>query len=73
MLGGNFVLLVRLSMLCLVCSFCFFVVITSHFPDVDDRCFFSMFAIDQRFSSLFFNPEYIVSSSILWIGIIGVL
>ena len=36
MLGGNVVLLMRLSVSCLACSFYFFVVITSHFPDVDD-------------------------------------
>ena len=36
MLGGNVVLLMRLSMSCLASSFCFFVVITSHFLDVND-------------------------------------
>ena len=72
MLGGNVVLLMRLHMSYLACSFCFFVVITSHFSDVDDRYTFSMFVTEGRFSILSFKPEYIVSSSMLWIGMIVV-
>ena len=73
MLGENVVLLMRLSISCLACSFCFFVVITSHFPDVDDRYVFSMFVTEGIFSSLYFKPEYLVSSSMLWIGMIVAL
>ena len=73
MLGGNVVLLMRLSISCLACSFCFFVVITSHFSYLDDRYVFSMFVTEGRFSRLSFKSEYIVSSSMLWIGMIVVL
>ena len=52
--------------------FCF-VVITSHFPEVDERYFFSMLVTEGRFSSFSFNPEYITSSSMLLIGIMVVL
>ena len=40
------------------------------FPDVYDRYVFSIFVTEGRLSSLSFKPEYIVSSSILWIGMI---
>ena len=70
---GNVVLLMRSSMSCLACSFLGFVVITSHFPEVDKRDILSMLVIEGRFSSFSFNPEYIVYSSMLWIGIIVVL
>ena len=52
-------------MSCLACSFCFFVVMTSHFPDVDDIYVFLVFVINGRFSSISFNLEYTVSSSML--------
>ena len=60
-------------MSCLSCYFCFFVVITSHFTNVDERYVCSIFVTEGRFSSFSFNPEYIVFSSMLWIGIIVVL
>ena len=52
----NVVLLMRLSMSCLACSF-FFVVITSYFPDIDDRYFFPMFMTDKSFSSFFLKSR----------------
>ena len=65
--------MMRLSISWLVCSFCFFVVTTSHFPDVDNRYIFSIFVTDGIFSCFSINPEYIVSSSMLWIGTIVAL
>ena len=63
----------RLYISWLVYSFCFFVVTTSQFPDVDNRYIFSIFVTDGIFSCFSINPEYIVSSSMLWIGTIVAL
>ena len=67
-LGGNVVLLMRSPMSCFAYSFFGFVVITNHFPEIDERYFFSMLVTEGRFSSISFNPEYIMSSSIWCYG-----
>lgn len=54
MLGGNVVLLIIASMLFLVYS-----------PDVANMYVGLIFVMEERFSSLSFNPEYMVSSSML--------
>ena len=46
-------LLIRSSISCLACYVCSFVVITSHFTNVDERDICSMFVTEGRFSSFF--------------------